>query len=146
MHFVQRLNSSSSLGSRRHWLAAVLVGLGSLSTTASWAQAYPNKPIRLIIPYSTGTTTDVFGRLYALKLGEQLGQTIVTENRVGAGGNIAAEATARAAPDGYTLTLSTSATGGTFKLLGNACPCPTNNLRAINGTAPAATEPAAPET
>ncbi|MEY3626685.1 MAG: Bug family tripartite tricarboxylate transporter substrate binding protein [Limnohabitans sp.] len=113
MHFVQSLNSSSSPGSRRHWLAAVLLGLGSLSTTASWAQSYPNKPIRLIIPYSTGTTTDVFGRLYALKLGEQLGQTIVTENRVGAGGNIAAEATARAAPDGYTLTLSTSATHAT---------------------------------
>lgn len=46
----------------------------------------------------------------------------------------------------YCTVVSTSATGGTFKLLGNACPCPTNNLRAINGTAPAATEPAAPET
>ncbi len=77
------------------------------------AQSYPNKPIKLLVPYSSGTTTDVFARHYALKLGEQLGQTVIPENRVGAGGNIAAEATARSAPDGYTLTLSTSATHAT---------------------------------
>ncbi|MBL8386514.1 MAG: tripartite tricarboxylate transporter substrate binding protein [Burkholderiales bacterium] len=77
------------------------------------AQPYPNKPIRLIVPFSTGTSTDVLGRLYAQKLGEALGQNIIVENRAGAGGNIAGEATARAAPDGYTITLSTSAVHAT---------------------------------
>lgn len=77
------------------------------------AQPYANKPLRLIVPYSAGTTTDVLGRLYALKLGEALQQPIVVENRAGAGGNIAGEAVARAAPDGYTITLSTSAVHAT---------------------------------
>lgn len=113
MHMNSRMVSSAQAASRRRWLACILAGLGCLGAVPALAQAYPNKPIRLIIPYSTGTTTDVFGRLYALKLGEQLGQTIIAENRVGAGGNIATETAARAAPDGYTLTLSTSATHAT---------------------------------
>lgn len=113
MHTVQRLQSLHLSASRRRWMTWALLGLGVLSSSALLAQGYPNKPIRLIIPYSTGTTTDVFARLYAQKLGDQLGQTIIAENRVGAGGNIAAETTARAAPDGYTLTLSTSATHAT---------------------------------
>ena len=77
------------------------------------AQAYPTKPIRLVVPYSTGSTTDVLGRLYAQKLGDALGQTIIVDNRAGAGGNIAGELVARAAPDGYTLTLSTSSVHAT---------------------------------
>ncbi len=85
----------------------------SVCATNAHAQAYPNKPIRLIVPYSTGSTTDVLGRLYAQKLGEALGQTIIVENKAGAGGNIAGEAVARAAPDGYTITLSTSAVHAT---------------------------------
>ena len=82
-------------------------------TPNAHAQSYPNKPIRLVVPYSTGSTTDVLGRLYAQKLGESLGQTIIVENKAGAGGNIAGEFVARAAPDGYTLTLSTSAVHAT---------------------------------
>ena len=77
------------------------------------AQPYPNRPVKLVVPYSAGTTTDVLGRLYALKLGEVLQQPIVVENRAGAGGNIAGEAVARSAPDGYTITLSTSAVHAT---------------------------------
>ena len=106
----------------RAGLALALSALGLCTTGTAWAQAYPNKPIRLLIPYSTGTTTDVFARLYAQKLGEQLGQTIIAENRVGAGGNIAAEAAARSAPDGYTLTLSTSATHATNPALYSKVP------------------------
>ena len=113
MRMAFTLSSNPRSGSRRHWLALALAGLGSLGALGAMAQSYPSKPIRLIIPYSTGTTTDVFARLYALKLGEQLGQSIIPDNRVGAGGNIAAETAARAAPDGYTLTLSTSATHAT---------------------------------
>ena len=77
------------------------------------AQGYPTKPIRLVVPYSTGSTTDVLARLYAQKLGDALGQTIIVDNRAGAAGNIAGELVARAAPDGYTITLSTSAVHAT---------------------------------
>ena len=87
-------------------------GSGQATSTGS-GQAYPNKPIRLVVPYSVGSTTDVLGRLYAQKLGEALGQNIIVENKAGAGGNIAGEAVARAAPDGYTITLSTSAVHAT---------------------------------
>jgi len=79
----------------------------------SFAQDYPTKQIKFIIPFSAGTTTDVIGRLYAQKLSEVLGQTVVVDNKAGAGGNIAAEYVARSAPDGYTLTFSTSATHAT---------------------------------
>ncbi len=88
-------------------------GALSLLSAAASAQPYPNKPIRLVVPYSTGTSTDVLARLYAQKLGELFGQTIIVENKAGAGGNIAGEAVARAAPDGYTITLSTSAVHAT---------------------------------
>ena len=94
--------------------AAALFLLAAAQTSAQApAQTYPNKPIRLVVPYSTGTSTDVLGRLYAQKLGDLLGQTIIVDNKAGAGGNIAGEAVARAAPDGYTLTLSTSAVHAT---------------------------------
>ena len=77
------------------------------------AQPYPSKPIKFVVPYSSGTSTDVLGRLYALKLSENLGQSVVVENRAGAGGNIGGEAVARSAPDGYTITFSTSAVHAT---------------------------------
>jgi tripartite-type tricarboxylate transporter receptor subunit TctC len=84
-----------------------------VASAAGYAQPYPTKPIKLVIPYSAGTSTDVLGRLYAQKLQENLGQPIVVENRAGAGGNIAGEAVARSAGDGYTITLSTSAVHAT---------------------------------
>lgn len=88
--------------------------IASASTAhAQNAQTYPTKPIRLVIPYSTGSTTDVLGRLYAQKLGDALGQTVIADNRAGAGGNIAGELVARAQPDGYTITLSTSSVHAT---------------------------------
>ena len=87
--------------------------LAATGTGSVHAQLYPNKPIRLVVPYSTGTSTDVLGRMVAQKLGDALGQTIIVENKAGAGGNIAGEMVARAAPDGYTITLSTSAVHAT---------------------------------
>ena len=96
--------------------AGLLVAAGAALTLAApgaHAQPYPNKPVRMVIPYSTGTTTDVLARLYAQKLGDLLGQTVIAENKAGAGGNIAGEAVARAAPDGYTITFSTSAVNAT---------------------------------
>ena len=98
-------------------LAVVLTSaLPSFSAHAQ-SQDYPNRSIKFLVPFSAGTTTDVIARLYAQKLGDILGQTVVVENKAGAGGNISADATAKAAPDGYTLSFSTSATtSGSWRL------------------------------
>lgn len=90
-----------------------LCSVVAVTSAHAQAQTYPNKPIKFVVPYSAGTTTDVIARLYAQKLGEILGQTVVVDNKAGAGGNISAESVARSAPDGYTLTFSTSATHAT---------------------------------
>ena len=66
---------------------------------------YPNKPVKLILPFPPGGPTDILGRLISEKLSISLGQPVVTENRGGAGGNVGAEAAARSAPDGYTIVL-----------------------------------------
>jgi tripartite-type tricarboxylate transporter receptor subunit TctC len=73
------------------------------------AQTWPAKPIRLLVPFTPGGSQDVIGRLFAQKVGEGLGQQVVVENKAGAGGQIATQEVARAAPDGYTLLLSTGA-------------------------------------
>jgi len=75
-----------------------------------FAQAYPAKPIRLIVPYPPGGGTDFFARLVGAKMSEHIGQPIVVENRPGAATIIGAEAAARAAPDGYTVLLADSTT------------------------------------
>jgi tripartite-type tricarboxylate transporter receptor subunit TctC len=86
----------------------------SLSTCAwsapAFAQAYPNKPVRMIVPFPAGGATDVLARALSIKLGEKLGQSVVVENRPGAGGTIGSAAVAQAAPDGYTILLATSST------------------------------------
>ena len=77
-----------------------------LSSSAALAQEpYPSKPLRFILPFPPGGGTDILGRLIAERLAASLGQPVVTENRGGAGGNVGAEAAARAAPDGYTIVL-----------------------------------------
>jgi tripartite-type tricarboxylate transporter receptor subunit TctC len=74
---------------------------------AAWAQDYPNRTVRVVVPFPPGGAPDLVGRTLANRLSERLGQAFVVENRTGAGGNIAAEAVAKSAPDGYTL-LATS--------------------------------------
>ena len=69
------------------------------------AQTYPNKPVRLILPFPPGGGTDILGRILAQKLGESLGQQVIAENRPGAGGNVGAEYTVRQPADGYTIVL-----------------------------------------
>jgi tripartite-type tricarboxylate transporter receptor subunit TctC len=85
---------------------AVAAGLAALTAMHAHAQTYPAKPIRVIVPYPPGGTSDILARLTGAKLTESWGQQIIVDNRTGASGNIAAELTARAAPDGYTLILA----------------------------------------
>ncbi len=85
-------------------LAALLLALPAA------AQTYPNRPVRLIVPYQAGQGTDVAARYFAERLSKALGQQFVVDNRPGAGGNIGTEAVAHASPDGYTLLMGTNAT------------------------------------
>ena len=89
--------------------------LGAAAPAAS--AAYPDKPIKLVVPYPPGGATDVIGRIVAAKLGEALGQPVVVENRGGAGGNIGAEAVARAPADGYTLLMGALTSHSTMATL-----------------------------
>lgn len=90
----------------RSLLALLLVCLAA----PLWAQTYPVKPVRLLVPFPAGGATDILARALSQKLGEKLGQPVVVENRPGAGGTIGADAASKAAPDGYTLLLATSST------------------------------------
>src|SRR5690606_3156178 len=84
-------------------LAASVVAAVSMVAAPAAMAAYPDKPIRLIVGFSAGGTTDVVARILGKEIGDDLGQPVVIENRPGAGSNIAAEMVARADPDGYTL-------------------------------------------
>jgi tripartite-type tricarboxylate transporter receptor subunit TctC len=79
-----------------------------LTCAAACAQSYPDKPIRLLLPFPVGGPSDITGRAVALKLGEQMGANFVPDNRAGAGGNLGLTLAAKAAPDGYTLLVTSS--------------------------------------
>src|SRR5262249_20977104 len=89
-------------------LAAGAAALPAVSRFA-WAQAYPSRPVRIIEGFGAGSALDIVARLIGQSLSEQLGQSFVIENRSGASSNIAADAVARASPDGYTLLLISTA-------------------------------------
>ncbi len=89
------------------WAAATIAALlcTALFTTATLAQPYPSRPIKLLVPIPPGGAPDIVARVLGQALSEAMGQPVVVENRVGSNGNIASEVTAKAAPDGYTLLL-----------------------------------------
>lgn len=106
------------MADRRNVLGAALIAVVSLALTGgAFAQEYPSRPIRMIVPFGPGTGSDLLGRVLAQKLTEETGQSVVVDNRPGASGAIGTQIVADAAPDGYTLTLATNATLVTYPLL-----------------------------
>ena len=89
-------------------LRVALPLLAVIAATGASAQGFPNRPIRLIVPFPPGGGTDITARATALKLGESWGQTVVVDNRPGANGTIGVDITAKSAPDGYTITMISS--------------------------------------
>jgi len=107
------------MGLTRRVLAA---GLALVLTCAPAMAQYPDKPLKLVVPFPPGGPTDVFARVLSAALGEQLGQQVVIENKGGAGGTVGTEQVAKAKPDGYTLLFGTAATHGINVSLYNQLP------------------------
>src|SRR5262245_45845114 len=106
-----------SLITRRRAVIAGAVATPMLARHG-WAQStYPNKTIRMVVPFAPAGTTDLLGRIAAAHLTEVWGQQVVVDNKSGAGGNVGAEIVAKAAPDGYTLLLGTVGTAVTNQFL-----------------------------
>src|SRR5262245_46176065 len=75
---------------------------------AGTAKGYPTKPIRMIVPFPAGASSDIVGRMLGQKLGEQLGEQVIADNRAGAGGNLGIAVAAKSPPDGYTILIATA--------------------------------------
>jgi tripartite-type tricarboxylate transporter receptor subunit TctC len=97
-------------------LLATLVGATLFSSTAI-AQAFPQKPIKAVVPFAAGSATDQIGRAFAHHMSETLGQPIVVENKAGVNGMLGADAVAKSAPDGYTILIGTNSTNAALKSL-----------------------------
>jgi tripartite-type tricarboxylate transporter receptor subunit TctC len=96
--------------SARAVLSAAVCAAAVLHSAGAAAQAWPAKPVRLMVPFPPGGSTDIVARIVGQKLGERLGQSIVIENRGGAGGTLGTAQVAKAAPDGYTLAVASTST------------------------------------
>ncbi|QTD44638.1 Bug family tripartite tricarboxylate transporter substrate binding protein [Ottowia testudinis] len=107
---------------RRALATTAALALSAALPGAALAQAYPSKPITMVVPFSAGGTTDILARIVGKALEGELGQPVVIDNKAGAGGNIGAQAAARAAPDGYTLLMGTVGTHGINEALYSKLP------------------------
>ena len=94
----------------KHWLSAVATAVAVIGSSSVFAQAYPAKPIKLVVPFPPGGTTDILARAVGGELSKAWGQQVVIDNRPGAGGNIGSEVVAKSPPDGYTLLMGTVGT------------------------------------
>lgn len=123
-------------------ISLALICLLAAFATPVWAQSdasYPERPVRLIVPFPAGSSTDIVSRVMAQKLSTRLGQQFVVENRAGASGSLGADIVAKAAPDGYTMGLITASTHGVAPALGTRLPYdPVNDFKPISmiGAAP----------
>ncbi|MBR0643446.1 Bug family tripartite tricarboxylate transporter substrate binding protein [Plastoroseomonas hellenica] len=97
---------------RSLWRVGLAAGAAAWLPGTAGAQAWPARPIRLVVPFAAGTTTDLLARILSRHLSQALGQSVVVDNRSGAGGNLGVATVAKSPPDGYTLVLGTSGTHG----------------------------------
>lgn len=115
---------------------AALAAACAFIATPSAAQSYPSKPVRIIVPFAVGTTTDLIARFVGQKTAEALGQPVITDNRGGAGGIIGGEAGAQSAPGGYTLVWGTNSTHAANVSLVRKLPYdPVRDIAPISGIA-----------
>jgi tripartite-type tricarboxylate transporter receptor subunit TctC len=110
----------------RKLLVAAALGLATLSAAAQ--DAWPARPVKIVVPYAAGGPADLLARMVGEKLGPRLGQPVVIDNKPGAGGHVGGEQVARSTPDGYTLVLATIAHNGAAKLYKNLRYDPTTEL------------------
>ncbi|MFL6796533.1 MAG: tripartite tricarboxylate transporter substrate binding protein [Xanthobacteraceae bacterium] len=136
----------------RRWMALFAIAVTIAASGAAQAQGseprWPERPIRLIVPFTAGSSSDIVARLVAQRLIERLGQQIVVENRVGAGGGLGTEMVARSEPDGYTLGLANTSTHAVAASLGSSTYDPVKDFApvAMLGSSPflLAVHPAVP--
>ncbi|MGV3570183.1 MAG: Bug family tripartite tricarboxylate transporter substrate binding protein [Ramlibacter sp.] len=114
--------SRISSPSRRLLLAGLALAATGLAPALAQAQAWPAKPVRIVVPFAAGGTTDILARAVAQELTKSLGQSFVVDNKGGAGGNIGADLVAKATPDGYTLLMGTVGTQSINKWLYSKMP------------------------
>ena len=116
-----------------------LLGAFSVPAFAQSGATYPERPVRLIVPFPAGSSADIVSRVMAQKFSTRLGQQFVVENRAGASGNLGADMVAKAAPDGYTMGVITASTHGVAPALGGKLPYdPVNDFKPVSmiGAAP----------